>query len=106
MSQTDIASQLEVSNVTAGRIIDRLEEHGWVERRPHPDDRRTRCLYLMPAVTPVLERLSDLGADEEHIALEGLSDSEQMMLDDLLTRIIENMAGSEEDVQGNALIRP
>lgn len=106
MSQTDVASQLEVSNVTAGRIIDKLEERGWVERRPHPDDRRARCLYLMPAATPMLGRLSDLGADEERIALDGLSDGERAALDGLLVRIIGNMADLSVDLQGELLEEP
>uniref|UniRef100_UPI0035CB92C3 MarR family winged helix-turn-helix transcriptional regulator n=1 Tax=uncultured Sphingomonas sp. TaxID=158754 RepID=UPI0035CB92C3 len=92
LSQTDVASQLEVSNVTAGRILDRLEEQKWIERRPHPEDRRSRQLYLTPAAAPMLDLLSDIGADEESVALAGLSGDEREVLSSLLVRIIANMA--------------
>lgn len=106
LSQTDVASQLEVSNVTAGRIIDRLAERGWVERRAHPEDRRARCLYLAPAATPMLEQLSELGADEERIALHGLSDEERATLDRLLVKLIENMADLAVEIPETALGEP
>jgi MarR family transcriptional regulator, transcriptional regulator for hemolysin len=101
LSQTDVAAQLEVSNVTAGRILDRLEEQKWIERRPHPIDRRARQLYLTPAATPMLDLLSDIGADEENVALAGLSTVERETLSGLLVRIIANMAETTPDLVAN-----
>lgn len=101
LSQTDVASQLEVSNVTAGRILDRLEEQKWIERRPHPEDRRARKLYLTPAATPMLDLLSDIGSDEENVALAGLSADEREILSGLLVRIIANMAETAPDLVSN-----
>jgi DNA-binding MarR family transcriptional regulator len=33
-SQSELADMMEVEKATAGRLIDRLEAKGWVERRP------------------------------------------------------------------------
>lgn len=57
LSQTELAAILEVEPITVGRIIDRLESAGFVERRPDPTDRRMHRLHLLDAATPVLEKV-------------------------------------------------
>jgi MarR family transcriptional regulator for hemolysin len=44
-----------------------------IERRADPNDRRANRLYLKPAAKPLLDRLSDLGADMMEIVLDGIS---------------------------------
>ena len=39
---------LEIDRASAGRMIDRMEKAGWVERRPDSGDRRIKRLYLTP----------------------------------------------------------
>ena len=90
-TQSELASQLEINTVTAGRIIDRLEAAGWAERRPDPVDRRVNRLYLTAAATPMLERLGEVGAEEERVSLLGLSEAETATLSDLLHRLIVNL---------------
>ena len=48
-SQTELADMLEVDRASAGRMIDRMEKGGWVERRADPGDRRVRRLHLTAA---------------------------------------------------------
>lgn len=90
-TQGEIARILEVGSVTTGRIIERLEKAGWVERRPDAADRRAYRLYMNPEAQPKLERLTVLGADEERIAFEGFTADEQAVLAGLLDRIIANL---------------
>jgi MarR family transcriptional regulator for hemolysin len=90
-TQKEAASKLEINSVTAGRVIDRLTEDGWIERRSDPSDRRINRLYLKPEAAPMLGRLSEIGADEERLTLEGLTASEQIVLVELLARMINNM---------------
>ena len=46
ISQTELSSVLDIERATLGRLLDRLETKGWVERRPHPSDRRIKRVYL------------------------------------------------------------
>lgn len=63
MSQNELASLIEVEPITVGRLIDRLEVRGLVERRPDPNDRRVRRLHLTPAAEPLLDEIGEhLGA--------------------------------------------
>jgi len=58
MSQNELAAVCEVEPITVGRLIDRLESRGLVERRSDPRDRRVRRLHLLPAAQPFLEEIS------------------------------------------------
>jgi DNA-binding MarR family transcriptional regulator len=49
LSQNEMAAICEVEPITVGRLIDRLEARGLVERRADPSDRRIRRLHLLPA---------------------------------------------------------
>ncbi len=57
ISQIDMASLCEVEPITIGRLVDRLEARGLIERRPDPSDRRLRRLHLLPAAQPMLEKI-------------------------------------------------
>ena len=58
LSQNELASILEVEPISVGRLIDRLQGRGLVERRADPTDRRIWRLHLLPAAEPVLEEIS------------------------------------------------
>ena len=55
MTQTELADLIGVGRAPIGKIIDRLEEQGWVERRADPSDRRVNRLYLTRDTRPVIE---------------------------------------------------
>ena len=49
MTQNEMAGLCEVEPITVGRLVDRLEARGLLERRLDPADRRIRRLHLLPA---------------------------------------------------------
>jgi DNA-binding MarR family transcriptional regulator len=63
MSQNELAAQIEVEPITVGRLVDRLESRGFVERRPDDSDRRIWRLHLSPAATPMLEEIAKARAE-------------------------------------------
>ena len=90
-TQREIAEALEMSEASAGRVIDRLCDDGMLERRPKPDDRRAHTIWLTPAAEPMLEKLSEVAAGHEGIVFAGLSDSELDTLEHLLGKVHANM---------------
>ena len=91
MTQAALAGWLEVEPITAGRMIDRLEKAGLVERRADPADRRAWRLYLAEGAAPILAELQKL-ADQLHAdALAGLDQAERDQLLNLLTRVRANL---------------
>jgi len=67
MIQNELASLCEVEPITVGRLVDRLESRGLLERRIDPADRRIRRLHVLPAAIPILAEIQrykdDLLAD-------------------------------------------
>ena len=54
INQSGLADILEIENITLGRLIDRMEDAGWVERRPDRSDRRARLLYMTEKAAPMI----------------------------------------------------
>lgn len=61
--QVALAEVLEVQPITLGRLVDKLEASGYVERRRDPLDRRAFCLHLTPKARPLLEKIWLIGAE-------------------------------------------
>jgi DNA-binding MarR family transcriptional regulator len=91
MTQGALADRLEVEPITIGRIIDRLEAAGMLERRPHPTDRRAWQLYLLPAAHPVLETLKVIAAETRAELLAGMSEEDVQSVIALLSRMKDNL---------------
>ncbi|MBY8824323.1 MarR family winged helix-turn-helix transcriptional regulator [Sphingomonas colocasiae] len=72
-SQRSIAETLDVGEVTAGRLICRLEANGWVERRPDRHDGRVMRVYLGKGAAGVLRKLDEIAMTEEREALTGMN---------------------------------
>src|SRR5271154_7598812 len=52
LSQVDLAEVLELQPISLVRLLDRLVEHGLVERRSDPKDRRGNRPFLTPSRRP------------------------------------------------------
>ena len=73
ISQIEMAALCEVEPITVGRLVDRLEARGLIERRPDPADRRIRRLHLLPASEPILARIDGYRAEVNDYLLSGVS---------------------------------
>ena len=93
-TQRTIATELEITEAAAGRLIDRLCSDGYLERRENPDDRRAYCVYLTPAAQPVLDRLGEVATLHEREAFAGLDKEDLVKLDALLGVIYRNVSDS------------
>ncbi len=97
INQTALADILEIEPITLGRHIDRLEEKGWVERRPDPDDRRVWRLYLNDAVQPILDEMREISTWNRDAATAGFSTAERERLIDDLLRVKANLLAEDEE---------
>ena len=71
-------------------LVDHLEEAGLVERRPDPEDRRVRGLYLTRKGRAVLERAGKIAIDYETRLCAGINREEREQLIDLLQKLQES----------------
>jgi MarR family transcriptional regulator for hemolysin len=75
MTQNEMAGICEVEPITVGRLVDRLEARGLLERRLDPADRRIRRLHLLPAAQPILAEIQRYKNDLLGELTEGLDDA-------------------------------
>jgi len=87
LNQAGLADLLEIRPMTLVRQIDRMEEAGWIERRPDPADRRARRLYLTAKARPILGRIWSVANETRDEALVRLSPGEADTLTGLLHRV-------------------
>ena len=60
LSQVDLADVLELQPISLVRLLDRLVEHGLLERRHDPKDRRANRLFLTPRGRHLVDDLDSL----------------------------------------------
>src|SRR5262249_10595840 len=71
LSQVDLAEVLELQPISLVRLLDRLVDHGLLERRPDPRDRRANKLHL---TRPGRRLVDDLDSLRDSIATDVLRD--------------------------------
>jgi MarR family transcriptional regulator, transcriptional regulator for hemolysin len=71
LSQVDLAEVLELQPISLVRLLDRLVEHGLLERRHDPKDRRANRLFLTASGRQLVDDLDSL---RDAIALDVLQD--------------------------------
>jgi MarR family transcriptional regulator for hemolysin len=86
LNQSELADTLDLQPITLTRLLDKLCDSGLIERRPDPEDRRAKRLFLTPAAHPLLKQLAVLGEETMGSATEGLSqDDIERMVSELAT---------------------
>lgn len=91
IQQGSLAEILEVEPITLTRLVDRLEEGGFVDRRAHPTDRRIRQLHLTKKAHPLLSEIFAIGALTRGEAFEGVPDAERERLFAILSSMKANL---------------
>ncbi|QIG95880.1 MULTISPECIES: MarR family winged helix-turn-helix transcriptional regulator [unclassified Bradyrhizobium] len=100
LKQTELAELLEMQPITLTRLIDKLCDNGWIERRSDDSDRRVNRLYLKKAARPLLGKLAGLRSELTATALEGISPADAHRLLTQLESIKENVRNAIQSPAG------
>ncbi|WP_454616065.1 MarR family winged helix-turn-helix transcriptional regulator [Bradyrhizobium cenepequi] len=100
MKQTELAEQMDVQPITLTRLIDKLCDNGWIERRGDENDRRVNRLYLRKAARPLLGKLAGLRSELTATALEGINPADAHRLLAQLESIKENVRNAIQTPAG------
>ena len=76
LTQVQLAEELDMEPIAVGRVLDRMQAAGFIERRNDPNDRRCWRLYPVgetPAAMVEMKAIADRLNDE---VLEGISDED------------------------------
>ena len=91
MKQSELAELMEMQPITLTRLIDKLCDNGWIERRGDESDRRVNRLYLKKAARPLLGKLAGLRSELTATALQGISPQDAHRMLAQLETIKENV---------------
>ncbi|MCZ6641244.1 MAG: MarR family transcriptional regulator [Gammaproteobacteria bacterium] len=91
-TQTELAETLFMAKPPLGRVVDRLEEQGWVVRRDDANDRRVKLVYLTEKINPLIAPLEKIVDDLVNVAVAGLSAPDRQKLSDLMIRTHANLS--------------
>ena len=91
MSQSELAAEMELGNAPVGRLIDRLEQRGFIDRVSDPEDRRVSRLQLTKSATKLLAELDEMGVEIRHDLLDGLSAADVKKLNGSLNKLKDNL---------------
>src|SRR5690349_4115053 len=100
MKQTELAEQMEMQPITLTRLIDKLCENDWIERRGDASDRRVNRLYLLKAGRALLGKLSGLRSELTATALDGINPADAHRLLGQLEQIKENVRNAMQSTAG------
>lgn len=72
LTQTELAQELDMETIAVGRVLDRLQAAGFVERRADPEDRRCWRLYRARKSDAVMDGMKVIAAQLREDLLEGV----------------------------------
>lgn len=91
IKQGGLAELLEVEPITAARMIDRLQEAGFVERRSDPADRRAWRIFITTKGRDLVDRIRPLGVQTSELAYQGIDETDLVHLQATLERVRANL---------------
>jgi len=93
--QARLAALLEIEPISVSRLLDRMEEGGWIERRPDPADRRVRNVHPTGRTREMFNEIRAVAGEIYAEALNGLSPASQEAVLEGLRIITENLAEAD-----------
>lgn len=79
-SQSELARIMQMGRAGAGKLFERMEAKGWIERRPDPNDSRVLRVFLLDGVLPVFEAMRSEGRKQFAALLAGIDAEEEEVL--------------------------
>jgi MarR family transcriptional regulator for hemolysin len=95
VAQARLAELLEIEPISVSRLIDRMEDGGWVERRQAASDRRVRMVFPTAKARAAFDKVKSMAADVYEEALAGLPPEVRETLVAGLQTICDNLSDGE-----------
>ena len=106
VTQSELADTCEYGLVALGKLLDRLEDKNWIERRSDPKDRRVNKVHLTARAEGVTGLMKNVAGEMADGLLAGLSERETDRFIASLNILKTNLQGFEKTATGKALPAP
>ncbi len=101
MAPGELARILNYSPGALTRLLDKLEQMGYLQRVPDPNDRRALRLELTPPGLAIHKRMIACGNAAAERAFAEISDRERQQLHGLLARVLDHLHAERERNAGS-----
>lgn len=91
ISQRDLSNLMNIMDSSAGRLIDRLERDGLIERERNNTDRRVIYINLTDKGDKLITDLLPIGIQFNDDLIAGIDEKELMIYEKVLNKMISNM---------------
>ncbi len=91
LTQTELANALNIHKVSAGIYISELEDIGLIERRPHPQDGRAKCIYLTQLLHDLRGGSEDIIKEMHKGIVEGIEGEDYRRLLSYMRTMLKNL---------------
>lgn len=91
ITQNELAEFLEMEPIAVGRVIDRLQKAGFIERRADPNDRRCWRLHLQAKAHAVIDDMELISSELFRQAQRGIAAAEVKSMISVLARMKDNL---------------
>lgn len=95
MAQARLAELLEIEPISVSRLLDRMEEGQWIERRQAAHDRRVRTVFPTDKTRDVFAKIKAVAGEVYDHALTGLSADERLAMIHGLRVMVENLSAGD-----------
>lgn len=96
LPQARLAELLEIEPISVSRLVDRMQEAGWVIREPDPNDRRIRIVQVTEKTRATVAEAKGIADAIYADALAGLPEGTLDLLVTHLRHIIANLSSTIE----------
>jgi MarR family transcriptional regulator for hemolysin len=97
LTQTELARLLDIEAPSLVRLLDRLSDNGWIERRNAPGDRRVRQVFLTPKAQQLIEQIVPVVHSVREQVFVGVSAAEIAGCLAMLERIRDNISAQQPE---------
>lgn len=91
ISQKEVCEDVYISKSTTSKMINKLEEEGYLEMKTDPKDRRVKRIYLTDKKHDVKGIVENIEEDVEEMIFKDFSDEEREIFILYLQRIMNNI---------------
>lgn len=96
LTQTEVAELTEIEKAPLGKMLDRLEQGGWIVRKSDPKDRRARRVSVTARIDKVIPVVAAAAKGTFARALQGMRQSDVKELIAKLEKLKRNLGGADD----------
>jgi MarR family transcriptional regulator for hemolysin len=94
-TQARLAELMEIEPISVSRLIDRMEQGGWVKRCAHESDRRVNRVVPTDKSLAAYSTIKAVAADVFEEALTGVDENQRQALMSALVVMVDNLSADE-----------